>query len=333
MSQGLAKFLVTMAAASSVLAPAAFAGVDPALMALVMPDAKVLVGMQVSQAQTSPVGQYLLSQVQIDPNTNRIMTAAGFDPRRDLRELLAASGDNLAGLVVGRGTFQPAKISKAAVQAGAVLSKYRGVDLLTIAETPRPAAKDNAKDKPVAGSFAFLDASTVAAGSAEAVKAAIDRHASGAVFSGQLAEKARQISVANDAWVATLTPPPALSNAAQGSQLGPIQNVLQSALQVSAGLKFAATHVTLSAEVLTRSAQDAQSMADLLKFFAGMLQAGRSQDPNAPKGPSLAEATQISSNGPVMHVVISVPEQLMEQFMVPGSKNPASGPGKKVALR
>src|SRR5580658_10087474 len=102
MSQRIVKVLLTMAAASGLFAPAALAGVDSGLLALVMPDAKMLVGIQVAQAQASPVGQQLLSQVQIDPNTNRAMIAAGFDPRRDLREILAASGDGLSGLLVGR---------------------------------------------------------------------------------------------------------------------------------------------------------------------------------------------------------------------------------------
>ena len=110
-----------------------------------------------------------------------------------------------------------------------------------------------------------------------------------------LADRARQISSANDAWVATLTPPAALSSAAQIAQLGPFQNLIQSAVQLSAGIKFAATQVTLSAEVVARSAPDAQAMADVLKFLAGMLQASRSQDPNPAKGPSLSDAAQISS--------------------------------------
>lgn len=321
------KASLTAFAAFGLCAPLARAGVDPALLALVMPDAKMLIGIQVSQTQASPVGQYLLSQISIDANTNQMMTAAGFDPRRDLRELLAASGDGMSGLLLGRGSFQPAKISKAAVQAGAVSSKYRGTEMLTLNGT--------AKDKP-AGSLAFLDASTVAAGDTNAVKAAIDRRASGAGASGtgaagQLAEKARQISAANDAWLASLTPPPALSSSTQGGQLGPLQGLLQSALQLSAGVKFAGAQVTLSAEVVAHSAQDAQSMAGVLKFFAGMLQTSHAQDPNAAKGASLADAAQISSSGSVMHVVIAVPEQQMEQFLIP--KGPASGQPKKPALR
>jgi hypothetical protein len=329
MSHAITKISLTTLAAFGLIAPAALAGVDPALLALVSPDAKMLIGIQVNQAQASPFGQYLLSQVQLDRNTNRVMIAAGFDPRRDLREILAASGDGWNGLLLGRGSFQPAKISKAAVLAGAASSTYRGNEVLTLSGT--------GKNKP-AGSIAFLDASTVAAGDTDAVKAVIDRRAAGAIFSGQLSDRARQISSANDAWLATLTPPAALSSAAQNTQLGPFQNLIQSALQLSAGLKFAATQVTLSAEVVARSAQDAQSMADVLKFLAGMLQASRSQDPNAAKGPQLADAAQISSSGSVMHLVISVPEQQMEQLFVPDSKppdskQPASGQPKKIAAR
>jgi len=341
MRSAIVKVFPTVFAGVGMLAPAAIAGVDPALLALVPPDAKMLIGIQVSQTQASPFGQYLLSQdlfsaAQLDRSTNQILTAAGFDPRRDLREILAASGDGLSGLLLGRGAFQPAKVAKAAVAAGASSSKYRGVDLLTLAGT--------GKNK-IAGSIAFLDASTVAAGDDGAVKAVIDRHAAGAVFSGALADRARQMSSANDAWLASLTPPAAFTGgptggtpgATQNPQLGPVQNLLQSALQFSAGLKFAATQVTLSAEVLTRSAQDAQSMADVLKFLAGMLQqasGGPNASPNTSKIPSLADAAKFYVSGAVMHLVLSVPEQQIEQLLLPDSKQPkppASGQPKKAA--
>jgi hypothetical protein len=320
MKSAIVKVLLATFAGVGMFAPAALAGVDPALLALVPPDAKMLMGIQVSQTQASPFGQYLLSQdvlSQLDRSTNQILTEAGFDPRRDLREILAASGDGVSGLLLGRGAFQPAKISKAAVTAGAVSSRYRGVDLLS--------STGSGKSK-IAGSMAFLDASTLVAGDTDAVKAVIDRHASGAVFAGALADKARQISSLNDAWLASLTPPAALTGGAatgaaaagapQNSQLGPVQNLLQSALQFSAGLKFAATQATLSAEVVARSAQDAQSMADVLKFLTGMLQQA---NPNAAKTPSLADAAKIYVSGSAMHLVLSVPEQQLEQFFRNGS--------------
>src|ERR1700733_2145441 len=164
------KVLLTTLAGVGMFAPEALAGVHPARWARVPADAKMLIGIQVSQTQASPFGQYLLSQdllSQLDRSTNQILTAAGFDPRRDLLEILAASGDGLSGLLLGRGAFQPAKISKAAAAAGATSSKYRGLELLTLAGTG---------ENKIAGSMAFLDASTLAAGDTDAVKAALDRH-------------------------------------------------------------------------------------------------------------------------------------------------------------
>src|ERR1700683_4410364 len=124
MRSAIVKVLLTALAGAGMLAPAAIAGVDPALLALVPPDAKMLIGIQVSQTQASPFGHYLLSQdlfsmAHLDRGTNQILNAAGFDPRRDRSEILAASGDGVSGLLLGRGAFQPAKISKAAMAAGA----------------------------------------------------------------------------------------------------------------------------------------------------------------------------------------------------------------------
>src|SRR5580704_2978483 len=119
---------LTWLIACGVLAQHASAGVDPALLALVPPDAKMLVGIQVERTQGSPFGKYLLSQVKLDASTRQTMAAAGFDLSHDLREILAASGDGLSGLLLGRGSFQQAKLSKAALTAGAAKSMYRGVE-------------------------------------------------------------------------------------------------------------------------------------------------------------------------------------------------------------
>ncbi len=81
-------------------------------------------------------------------------------------------------------------------------------------------------------------------------------------------------------------------------------------------------------------------MADLLRFAAGLLQqsnrSGPNAAPNPSKTPSLADAAQISSSGSVMHVVVSVPEQQMEQLFMPDAKQPDSkhpDSGKKVAMQ
>ena len=88
-----ARFLTTATLAIS------FAGILPAkaadsqLLNLVMPDAKVLAGVNVEQAKTSPMGQYILNQVQAqnNPQLRELAALTGFDPTRDVHEVLVAT--------------------------------------------------------------------------------------------------------------------------------------------------------------------------------------------------------------------------------------------------
>ena len=88
-----ARFLTTATlsiAFTAVVLPAKAA--DPQLLNLVMPDVKALAGVNVDQAKTSPFGQYVLSQMQSN-NTDmqKLITLTGFDPTRDVSELLVAT--------------------------------------------------------------------------------------------------------------------------------------------------------------------------------------------------------------------------------------------------
>ena len=103
----------------------AFAGAlsaaDPQLLNLVMPDAKVLAGVNVEQAKGTQFGQFVLNQMQThETELQQLVTLTGFDPRRDVRELLVASDgtpDGKTGLAVAKGTFDVAKISALAATA------------------------------------------------------------------------------------------------------------------------------------------------------------------------------------------------------------------------
>jgi hypothetical protein len=314
--------LVTLAASATQ------AAVDPGLLALVTPDAKALVGVQVAQTVASPFGQYLFSQIPNDGNVDKVMSAIGFDPRRDIQELLAASGDNPdAAVVLGRGNFQPAKIATAAKLAGAVSSSYRGFEILS---GPNNAAGNSPKatvgDRP--GALVFLDGSTIAMGDIASVKAAIDRRVANTMFSGTLADRAKLISASNDIWFASLTPPSGVLGGANANGQGnPVQTMLQAALQASGGIKFATTAVTVSAEVLAKSPQDAQSMIDVLRFGASMVQMNRKQGGAAANAASLLDTATFTTNGSVAKISLSLPEQQIEQLFMPQ----AGAKAKKVA--
>lgn len=282
------------------------AAVDPGLLGMAMPDAKAVAGIQVDQAQSSPFGQYLLSQFPTPQNLEQFIAATGFDPRRDLHEILAASEGGQDGLIVGRGNFQPARIADLATLGGWTSSNYNGVQILTNTKGAKQ------------GSVAFPDASTIIVGQNTQVTAAIDRYLAHTTMSGPLAQMAIQVSGANDAWFATSVPPSSfLTGTNPSTNNATANNLVQSILQTSGGVKFASSGVTFSAQAVTRSDQDAQALVDVLKFLASTVQTNRDSDPRAAKAATLADAATFSTSGATAIVTVSLPEQQIEQLVKP----------------
>src|SRR5882724_6323399 len=180
---------------------AAFSGVlsaaDQQLLNLLMPDAKIIAGINVEQAKGTQFGQYVLNQIQTqDAEMQKLVTLTGFDPRRDVREVLVASDGNVQskiGLGLARGNFDVAKITAAATAHGAATEIYNGVTILT-----EPKGKDG---------IAFLDSTIVVAGDIASVKGAIDRQHTAQPLSAAILVKINQWSNAQDAWAISTVPP------------------------------------------------------------------------------------------------------------------------------
>ena len=281
-----------------------WAGIDSGLLNLVMPDAKVLSGVQVDATINSPFGQYIVNQMQPnDPGLLQFISATGFDPRHDLREVLAATSANNSGLVLGRGTFQVPQILAAAAAKGGTVTVYNTISIIS--------GQGN-------GAVAFLDGNTVAIGDLASVKGAIDRRgASKTSADATLAQKAQDASAANQAWFATTTP---LSDFLSGKLANPnlgnlSQNSLfQSILQTSGGVNFSSGGVVVSGDAVTASAQNAQALVDVLKFLISMVPA------NNADLQSLAQAAAFTANGPTAHLSLTLTEQQAEQLFtnIPG---------------
>ena len=314
------KHLYQIVFSLSLAAATATAGVSPALLNLVMPDATVLSGMNVDQSVTSPFGVYILSQMQAnDGDFLKFIATTGFDPRRDLHEILAATAATTApataaahtGLILGRGIFNPAMILSSATAEGAILINYKGFNLIT--------APPNANPTPNQTDFAltFLDGATAAMGDALSVKAVIDRKLASATYTGPLATLANQVSAANTAWFATTTPLSDFMGSHIGTDLGPVSQsgLIQSIVSASGGVQFGTTALTLTADAVTASPQNAQALVDVLKFFVSMI-AGNA---NAPSGvSSIANSAQFTVNGSTAHISLLLPEAQVEQLLMPG---------------
>jgi hypothetical protein len=151
--------------------------IDPALAALVPPDATMLAGLRIDAIRATPLYQKMLARKHLD-RLDEFARQTGFDPRRDVRELLIASnGKDI--IVAARGTFNVRAFE------GMTRSTYKGSTLYT-------------RDR---RTVALIDNSTAIAGTLEAVRAALDRRGSGDRSGpADLLARARQIPPENQIW-------------------------------------------------------------------------------------------------------------------------------------
>jgi hypothetical protein len=285
----------------------AFSGVlpaaDPTLLNLVMPDAKVLAGVNVQQAKGTQFGQYILNELQShDAEMQKLVTLTGFDPRRDVSELLVASDGapgSKTGLALAKGTFNVAMITAAATMAGVTTEVYAGV---TILEEP--------KNK-LAG-IAFLDGNTVVAGDIASVKGAIDRLKSPQPLPAAVAVQVNTWSTSEDAWGITTVPPSSLAPPAKaGAQNNPMANVGQNVQSAAGGVKFGA-QVVFSGQAQCDTAQNATTLGDMVKLLINMAQMQSGQDPTAA---ALIKSVTVTASGNLVNVSASLPEDVFQGLL------------------
>jgi tellurite resistance protein len=291
----------TLFAAFSSALPAA----DPRLLNLAMPDATVLAGVNVDQAKATPFGQYVLATLaqSQDQKLQQLAVLTGFDPRRDVHELLLASGSapaNKTGLALALGTFDPDKIAAAAQSAGAGAETYGGVSII--------------EDPQHQNGFAFLDSTLVVAGDLANVKAAIDRRAGGPTIPAALAAQASQLSSAEDAWAISTVPPSTLRPPAAAPATGiNVQNALQKIESASGGVKFGSV-VVAAGQAQAATPQDASSLGDVMKLFVSMAQLSAAQHPEAA---ALAQSLVVTTQGSTVKITLSLPEDQIQQLVKP----------------
>jgi hypothetical protein len=283
---------------------------DPQLLSLVMPDAKVLAGVNVDQAKTSPFGQYVLSQMQSqNQEMQKLEALTGFDPTRDVHELLVASNvangatspNDQTGLFLARGNFDSVKIAAAATADGGTTESYKGV---TIIEDPKGTH-----------GVAFLSPTLAVAGDVANIKGAIDRQSVPAPLPAALTVQVNHWSSTEDAWaISTVSPsslqPPAGAPKVPGMNgAGPFQTVQSAA----GGVKFGAL-VVVTAQAQADNAEDAVQMGNAVKMLAMLAQMQTTKDPAAA---ALAQSLQVTTSGSTLNVSISLPEDQLQQVVKP----------------
>jgi len=279
--------------------------VDPRLLDLVMPDAKVFAGVNVAQAKTTPFGQYVLSQIQNQAaELDKVTALTGFDPRQDVTELLAASNaatGQHSGLALATGTFNVATITTFAIEKKAVTETYKNV---TILEDPKQE-----------GGIAFLTANVAVAGPVAEVKAAIDRQSAPSVLPATVVVQLNNLSSAEDAWVLSTVPPSSLHPPSNTPVIPGVGNGTQNAFnniqQANAGVKFGST-VALTVQAQADNAQDATQVSGVLQLLVNVAQM---QATNNAAAAALAKSLTITTNGTTITITASMPSDQFQQLV------------------
>lgn len=294
----------------ALLSTAAFAA-DASLVQMLPGSPRMVAGINMQQSVNSPLGRFLLNQMKDDDQgLRKFIEATGFDPRRDLHELIVANYDSPAAasagakghsVIVAKGNFDAARVRASLLKDHVVSTPVGGFEML--------ASKDGQ------GAVSFLDASTAVAGDAAQVREALNK--AGARLAAEQQARIAQMSARYDAWVFTTTPMSSFAGRIAPDQPGAKQlgggQLLQGILQASAGLKLGNT-VTVDAELLARSAKDAQAVVDVFKFITSMLTLQKDNpDAKAEGLVALLEGMKVTANGSNVTMNFSVPEIELEK--------------------
>ena len=288
-----------------VLAAATCFAADPALVRMLPANAKAVVGVDVSRTTASPIGQFILTKMQDDGGLQKLITQTGFDPRRDIREVLAANiGDQKHGLILLRGNFDVPRLVEHAKFSGASVSTYAGVNVIT-------------GTQPDAPWFALLDSNTAVGGEEGLVKAAIAQRNGTSQLDPELAAKVNDLSAKYDAWMVSTLPVGQYAGKAPNSQIGGAMrgNVMQAIEQTSGGIVLNADPIRIEAQALTRSAKDATALVDVINFLASMVQMNQDKAPEAARLAEVLNTLKLDTQANVVLGSVLVNEAQLEQWI------------------
>ena len=283
---------------------------DPTLLNLAMPDAKVAFGVNVEKIVASPIGQQLRAQIRQAPaELQQIFQSTGFDPSRDLKELLIVStgqGQNAPTLIMARGNFDIDKLTAFAASSGRPAVLYEGVPILT-----HPSKSS--------GAMALLDSSMVIGGDLDQVQAAIHRRASSTSIGTEFAARAAKLSEQYDVWgFSTVSLAGMVPTAAPNPQLQQAAEMLKAIRQVSGGMRFS-PDMELALDLATRTQKDAENIRDTLSFVSAFVTANQ-KNPSGLK----PDALKVIVSARTVHIALHITEaELKKAYEMQMARNAA----------
>ena len=249
-----------------------------------------------AELRSTPLYQKLISQQRMS-ELDDFAKKTGFDPRKDVQELLAAS-DGSDTVVLARGAFQvqpPPGFRKSVYKAVTIYSQQDGA-------------------------FAILDRSTAVAGVERAVRKAIDQKQSGATGAKPLLDRARALPAGGQIWYVANgwgTLPDRLGSAPGNlSNMGRLFQSIQSAT-ATVDLR---SGVAASAQGECRTEQDAKNLGDAARGMVGL---GRLSVPeNQPQMLRVFDGIKVDQQQRTISVNVQIPPDLLDQLIKMTDRRP-----------
>jgi len=283
-----------------------WAGIDRGLLALVPSGVNVVGSIDVTESRGSDFGQYLLSKQQVgDHGLEEMIVQTGFDPRRDLQHVLfanTATGDtrHSSFAIFARGTFDEERIRAAATAKNAKVENYQGVSMFVNRRDTNPTA------------FAFLDTGVAVMADLPTLQQIIANRMAPVALNSDLASRIEAVGSNNDAWFVALGQGGAFAQHML-NQAGPQAQAFKSVTQSSGGIRFGQV-IEASFQATTRSPEDANALADVVRFLSSMVQMQSQEDPRAAILAPALNSMSLATAGNTVRFSVSIPEKSLEEL-------------------
>lgn len=268
--------------------------VDPALLSLVPPGAASLTGIRVDAFVKTPLYQRRLAQTPL-PGLEEFARATGVDPRRDIWQVLTASGAG-STVVLIRGKFSQGGAEPRLQIPGASRIPHKGYTITGVESF----------------GVAFLNPSTAVAGKLDAVKWVLDsRDRSGP--KPEMMEQLKSIPRTAHLWAVSLGGAPALpKDAPKNGNWVNVEKIFGSLRLITAWADFS-QGLTARVEGSAATEQDAKQLAAALKGIIGF---GRLSTPSdKPELLRAFDALKVEQQGSTLRLNAELDENLAEQLV------------------
>lgn len=277
---------------------------DPALLRHVPADSRVLAGIDMERLASSASGRALFSLLQASyPRLAALNEWPGFEPVRDARKiLLAAAGRSNANhtVILVRGKFD--------------LPAMEAQGLRTEVFENAPVLHPESKDAPW---FAILEHDVAALGSPESVQRLLARRNSTEMPDAGLLARAEELSARFDFWAVSIAPSADLADTVPKGQMSSILrgDVLSAVLESRLGIETGSSS-RLTAEAVTRSTKDAAALAEVVRFFAGVLQLSEKiRGLKTSPAPGLLDGLQVQAEGNLMRATLALSDVQLQTLV------------------